>query len=71
MMFSIHLGNKYTLKTAPKEKNINIREELLKFHSEWYSSNIMALAVLGKGIHPNNLCFIYIYLPLQHFRKLR
>lgn len=25
-----------------------MREELLKFHDTWYSSNIMALAILGK-----------------------
>lgn len=31
-----------------QEKGLNIRDELLKFHQEWYSSNIMGLAVLGK-----------------------
>ncbi|KAJ9600258.1 hypothetical protein L9F63_009434, partial [Diploptera punctata] len=41
-------GNKQTLDTIPKENGINVREELLKFHDTWYSSNIMALAVLGK-----------------------
>jgi len=41
-------GNKTTLDTLPKEKGINVREELLKFHEKWYSSNIMALAILGK-----------------------
>lgn len=41
-------GNKFTLDTLPKEKGINIREELLKFHETWYSSNIMSLSVLGK-----------------------
>ncbi|XP_033611295.1 insulin-degrading enzyme-like [Cryptotermes secundus] len=41
-------GNKETLDIIPKEKGINVREELLKFHDTWYSSNIMALAVLGK-----------------------
>ncbi|XP_049939528.1 insulin-degrading enzyme [Schistocerca serialis cubense] len=41
-------GNKYTLDTVPKEKGINVREELLKFHETWYSSNIMSLSVLGK-----------------------
>ena len=28
--------------------NINVREALLKFHKEYYSSTIMKLAVLGK-----------------------
>lgn len=41
-------GNKYTLETHPKELNIDVREALLKFHSEYYSSNIMGLTVLGK-----------------------
>ncbi|KAL1510015.1 hypothetical protein ABEB36_004673 [Hypothenemus hampei] len=41
-------GNTFTLKTSLKEKNIDIRGELLKFHDKWYSSNIMCLAVLGK-----------------------
>lgn len=41
-------GNKQTLDTIPKENGINVREELLKFHDTWYSSNIMALAVLGR-----------------------
>ena len=36
-------GSKDTLATVD-----NIREELLKFHAENYSSNIMTLAVLGK-----------------------
>ena len=41
-------GNKETLYEIPKEKGIKVREELLKFHSQWYSSNIMALTILGK-----------------------
>lgn len=44
-----HSGNKETLLTLPKEKGVDTRDELLKFHSKYYSSNIMALAVLGKG----------------------
>lgn len=45
----IFVGNKNTLWTLPREKNIDVREELLQFHSKWYSSNVMALAILGKG----------------------
>ncbi|XP_013403642.1 insulin-degrading enzyme [Lingula anatina] len=41
-------GNKYTLETRPKELGINTRDELLKFHSKFYSANIMGLSVLGK-----------------------
>ncbi|XP_052757227.1 insulin-degrading enzyme [Galleria mellonella] len=41
-------GNRETLETIPKSKGIDVRKELLKFHQEWYSSNIMTLVVLGK-----------------------
>lgn len=41
-------GNKETLLEIPKEKNIDIRNELIKFHQKWYSSNIMSLAIFGK-----------------------
>ncbi|KAK0078471.1 hypothetical protein PV325_002451, partial [Microctonus aethiopoides] len=41
-------GNRDTLVVTPKKKGINVRDELLKFHNTWYSSNIMALSVLGK-----------------------
>lgn len=43
-------GNKYTLKTRPLELGLDVREELLNFHSKYYSSNLMTLAVVGKGI---------------------
>lgn len=51
------IGNKDTLDTIPKSKGINTRDELLKFHSKYYSSNIMSLAVLGKGElrHPTSV----------------
>ncbi|XP_037720815.1 insulin-degrading enzyme isoform X2 [Drosophila subpulchrella] len=41
-------GNKTTLSEIPKSKNIDVRDELLKFHKKWYSANIMCLAVIGK-----------------------
>ncbi|XP_046427439.1 insulin-degrading enzyme isoform X1 [Neodiprion fabricii] len=41
-------GNKETLDVIPKKNGINVRDELLKFHKEWYSANIMSLSVLGK-----------------------
>ncbi|CAL7937409.1 unnamed protein product [Xylocopa violacea] len=41
-------GNKETLDIIPKQKGINVRERLLKFHKDFYSSNIMVLCVLGK-----------------------
>lgn len=42
-------GNKETLDIIPKQKGINVREKLLEFHNKFYSSNIMALSVFGKG----------------------
>jgi len=41
-------GNLETLDTIPKQKGIEVRQELLKFHQKWYSANLMSLAVLGK-----------------------
>uniref|UniRef100_A0A2A4K9R5 Insulin-degrading enzyme n=1 Tax=Heliothis virescens TaxID=7102 RepID=A0A2A4K9R5_HELVI len=41
-------GNRETLETIPKSKGIDVRKELLKFHSKWYSANIMTLVIVGK-----------------------
>eukprot|EP00794_Sanderia_malayensis_P007262 gene7262-8072_t len=41
-------GNLLTLKTRPEQKNINPREELLKFHNDFYSANIMCFTIVGK-----------------------
>ncbi|XP_068625858.1 insulin-degrading enzyme [Battus philenor] len=41
-------GNRETLETIPKQKGIDVRKELLKFHEAWYSANVMTLVVLGK-----------------------
>ncbi len=41
-------GNKVTLDETPKSKGIVVRNELLKFHTQWYSSDIMGLSILGK-----------------------
>jgi len=35
--------------TVPSQRDQDVREELLKFHERYYSSNVMALTVLGKG----------------------
>ncbi|KAK7485900.1 hypothetical protein BaRGS_00022895, partial [Batillaria attramentaria] len=42
------LCNKDTLLTQPAAAGVDVREQLLSFHSQFYSSNIMALAVVGK-----------------------
>uniref|UniRef100_A0A8C4YMS4 Insulin-degrading enzyme n=1 Tax=Gopherus evgoodei TaxID=1825980 RepID=A0A8C4YMS4_9SAUR len=41
-------GNKFTLETRPTKEGIDVRQELLKFHSTYYSSNLMAICVLGR-----------------------
>uniref|UniRef100_A0A8C5MX61 Insulin-degrading enzyme n=1 Tax=Leptobrachium leishanense TaxID=445787 RepID=A0A8C5MX61_9ANUR len=41
-------GNKLTLETRPTKEGVDIRQELLKFHSTYYSSNLMCLCVLGR-----------------------
>ena len=42
-------GNKSSLETQPKKQGIDTYRELVKFHRQHYSSNLMALAILGKG----------------------
>ncbi len=41
-------GNLSTLKTEPEKLGLNVREELLRFHSKYYSANLMTLCLLGK-----------------------
>jgi insulysin len=43
-------GNKKSLVEDPaKIDGIDIRESLMKYHNEWYSSNIMSLCVVGNN----------------------
>ncbi|CDH56832.1 a-pheromone processing metallopeptidase ste23 [Lichtheimia corymbifera JMRC:FSU:9682] len=41
-------GNLETLYDSPKAKGQDIRAELLKFHDNYYSANIMKLCILGR-----------------------
>ncbi|KAI8077795.1 Metalloenzyme, LuxS/M16 peptidase-like protein [Halteromyces radiatus] len=41
-------GNLETLMETPKRLGLNVREELLRFHNNYYSANIMRLCILGK-----------------------
>lgn len=41
-------GNKITLETRAKKLGYDVRDELLKFHSNNYTSNLMGLTLLGK-----------------------
>ena len=43
-------GSLETLQTIPEKNGTNIRDLLLKFHEQYYSANIMSVAVLGKGM---------------------
>jgi insulysin len=41
-------GNLTTLGTDPESKGIDVRDELLRFYKDSYSSNLMKLAVIGR-----------------------
>lgn len=41
-------GNRDTLEIVPKSRNQDTRCELLKFHKQFYSANLMSLCILGK-----------------------
>ena len=58
-------GNKDTLMTEPTTQGIDVRERLLQFHNQYYSSNIMGLSVLGKGL---SLCLISMWEGLESER---
>ncbi|CEF64338.1 Insulin-degrading enzyme [Strongyloides ratti] len=42
-------GNKITLLDKSLENGISLRDELLKFHEKYYSSNLMTFCVVGKN----------------------
>lgn len=41
-------GNYHTLHEEPESRGLNVRDVLLEFYKEQYSSNLMSLVVLGK-----------------------
>lgn len=51
-------GNKATLFDNLREKFLNIRDELVKFHAKYYSSNVMAVTILAKGVLSNLSFFV-------------
>ena len=66
-------GNKYTLKTRPQEQGVDVREELLKYHDKYYSSNLMTLAIVGKGTssaQPVLEC-VYCYFFVISIRQMK
>ena len=42
-------GSLETLWETPRRLGIDVRQGLLDFHAKYYSANLMALAVLGRG----------------------
>ena len=40
-------GNRESLIDEPAKKGINIRDSLLKYHGENYSSNLMSVCIVG------------------------
>ena len=47
---NVYIGNLYTLDTQAIENNIDVRKELLNFHQQYYSANLMTVGIVGKGI---------------------
>ena len=41
-------GNLQTLKIWPEAKNISVRAEMIQFYNNFYSSNLMTAAIIGK-----------------------
>jgi len=41
-------GNLATLQTQPAALGLSVRDELLRFHTSYYSANLMTLCLLGK-----------------------
>jgi len=46
--FHVAVGNNKMLKDDPKEKGVDLYEEMLKFYHEFYSSNGMTVCVIGQ-----------------------
>jgi len=46
--FHVAVGNNKVLRDDPKERGIDLYEEMLKFYNDFYSSNGMTLCVIGK-----------------------
>ena len=42
------LGNKETLKDIPAKEDLQVREQMRKFHKKYYSADIMTLCLIGK-----------------------
>ena len=56
-------GNLQTLKVEPESKGFSVREKLLKFHSKYYSANLMTLSLLGKGLLLKENFLLFVLWP--------
>ena len=56
-------GNLQTLKVEPESKGLSVREELLKFHSKYYSANLMTLSLLVKVLFLKENFLLFVPLP--------
>jgi len=43
------IGNMSSLKDIPARGGVNVRDEIIRFYSTFYSSNIMKAVILGQG----------------------
>lgn len=53
------IGNCDTLELRPQAQGLDTRDELIKFYREYYSANLMHLAVYSKGMFS-----VWVFLPL-------
>ena len=58
-------GNKSTLIDNLQAKSLNVRDELIKFHRKYYSSNIMAATILAKG----NIMHNFVLHSIHHMTR--
>lgn len=63
-------GNLETLQDAPGREGLDVRDELIKFHSKYYSANIMKLVILGRGMSPVQLCSMTVRYEASTFPNL-
>uniref|UniRef100_A0A183ATP8 Peptidase_M16 domain-containing protein n=1 Tax=Echinostoma caproni TaxID=27848 RepID=A0A183ATP8_9TREM len=54
-------GNRLSLHQSPCARSVNVREQLLEFHEQWYSANLMAL-VSDVGVYFVSFYFIITFV---------
>lgn len=62
------IGNAKTLGEDPKKAGVDVRAELLKFHEQYYSANLMCLVVLGRsGLDELQEMVVNMFSPVRRF----